>query len=348
MKRIFALFLILIFSFALVSCKSDLKNANSESSYVYNSGGYTLFVPNDWTVTLASSAVSASHTDGTSVTVAPFSYGSTEYMTVDLGWQEIKSNFETFFGGNYSVISEDNKDNELLVDGVNSAKYIYKGSVAGVDMKFMCVLTIYNATFYNITFASSEDTFELHTEEYNKIIEHFTFAKTDKTVEGFKAAVAPEKTSVVTDSFTLTVDRDWITDYSTGIISARYANGFPSSISVMKTTIGNFETPKDYWNSYIDTFKTSLKNFSVVEEECESGFLIDGRTALAFVFTAVPAIGADDNDTPYKYCQVLVEDGEDLYIITYASSADTETGSGYYEVHYETFTDVLAEFKIGE
>ncbi len=347
MKKIFALTLAIIFAFTLISCKSDFKDANNESEYVYNSGGYTLFVPEDWTVTLASSAVSASFEDGTAVTVAPFSFGSTEYMTVDLGWQEIKSNFETFFAGNYSVIDEENKDGETLVDGINSGKYIYKGNVAGVEMKFMCVLTIYDATFYNITFSSAIDSFDSHLDVFNKIIENFTFGKTDKTVDGFKSAVAPEKTNVVTDKFTLSVDRDWITDNSTGILSARYANGFPSSISVMQTTLGEFSNSADYWNSYIDTFKSSLKNFSIVEEECEDGFLIDGRNGRAYVFTGVPAIGSDDNDTPYKYCQVLVEDGNDLYIITYASSADTETGSGYYEVHYETFTDVLAEFKIG-
>ena len=116
----------------------------------------------------------------------------------------------------------------------------------------------------------------------------------------------------------------------------------------MQTTLGDFENSYDYWYSYLDTFKSSLKNFTVIEEEFEKDFLVDEKKARAFVFTAIPAVGADNNDTPYKYCQVLVENGEDLYIITYASSADTETGSGYYDVHYETFLDVLGEFKIGD
>ena len=348
MKKIFALLLITTFALTLVSCKSDFKSANDESYYVHNSGGYTLFVPEDWTVNLASSAVSASHSDGTAVTVAPFSYGSTEYMSVDLGWQEIKSNFETFFAGNYSIINEENKDDELLVDGINSGRYTYVGTIAGVKMKYMCVLTIYDTTFYNITFSSSEENFDSHTEEFEKILEHFTFGKSDKSVEGFKSALAPEKTNIVANKFTLSVDRDWITDVSTGVVSARYANGFPSSITVMQTTMGEFSNAEDYWRSYIDTFKTSLKSFTLIDSECEYGFLIDGKTACSFVFTAIPAVDADDKDTPYKYCQVLVEDGNDLYIITYASSDNTETGSGYYDVHYETFTDVLNNFKIGE
>lgn len=348
MKKILALLLVFIFAFTLISCKTDYKNANKESGYVYNSGGYTLYVPNDWNVTLASSAVSASHTDGTAVTVAPFSYSSTDFMSVDVGWQEIKSNFETFFAGEYSIIDEENKDGELLVDNINSGKYIYVGTVAGVKMKYMCVLTIYNATFYNITFSSATDTFDQHTKEFDSILEHFSFGKTDKKIDGFKAAIAPEKTNVVTDKFTLSVDRDWITDNSTGILCARYANGFPSSISVIQTDLGDYSNSADYWNSYIETFKASLKGFTVIEEECEEGFIIDGCNARSYVFTGIPAIGSDDKDTPYKYCQVLVENGNDLYIITYASSADTDTGSGYYEVHYETFTDVLAEFKIGE
>ena len=348
MKKFLALTLIIASALCLVACKSDFKSANDESDYVYNSGGYTLFVPNDWTVDLASSAVSASHTDGTSVTVTPFSYGSTDYMSVDLGWQEIKSNFETFFAGNYSIVNEENKDGELLVDGNNSGRYIYVGTVAGVRMKFMCVLTIYNSTFYNITFASKEDSFAAHEEDFAKILEHFTFKKAENAPEGFKAAIAPEKTNVVTIKFTLSVDRDWITDTSTGVVSARYANGFPSSITVMQTELGSFENATDYWYSYLDTFKTSLKSFSIVEKECEQSFLIDGKDACSFVFTAIPAVDADDNDTPYKYCQVLIEDGKDLYIITYASSDNTETGSGYYDVHYDVFTDVLNNFKIGE
>ncbi len=349
MKKLLALILISVFAFSLVSCKSDFKNANEESDYVYNSGGYTLFVPNDWTVTLASSSVSASATDGTSVTVSPFTFNSNRgIMTVGIGWEEIKTNFETFFGGEYSIINEENKDGELLVDGENAGRYIYIGTVAGVEMKYKSVLVIYNSIFYNITFSSKTDLFDSHEGEFDKIIEYFDFQKTDKTHEGFKAATAPEKTNIVSNKFTLTVDRDWITDHSTGVLCARYANGFPSSISVMETTLGEYTNSRDYWYSYIDTFKSTLKDFKIIEEECEDDFLVDERKACSFVFTAIPAIGADGEDTPYKYCQVLVENGNDLYIITYASSADTSTGSGYYETHKEIFLDVLGEFKIGE
>ena len=260
----------------------------------------------------------------------------------------ITSNFETFFAGDYSIIDEENKDGELLVDGQNSGAYLYTGTVAGVKMKFLCVLTIYNSTFYNITFSSADSIFDQHQSEFKKILEYFKFGKSNAEIEGFKAAVSPEKTTVVTERFTLSVDRDWITDNSTGVVSARYANGFPSSITVMQTTLGDFSNSYDYWYSYVDTFRSSLKNFTIIESECEGGLLIDGRPARSFVFTAIPAVDSDDNDTPYKYCQVLVENGNELFIITYASSDNTETGSGYYEVHYEIFMDVLGEFKIGE
>lgn len=348
MKRIICILLIIACAFTFASCKSDFKDANKESDYVYNSGGYTLFVPEDWTVTLASSAVSASHSDGSAVTVTPFSYSSTDYMSVEIGWKEIKSNFETFFAGNYAIIDEENKDGELLVDGQNSGAYTYTGTVAGIKMKYTCVLTIFNSTFYSITFSSTEELYDTHEEEFNKIVEYFKFGKVTNAPEGFKAAVAPEKTNVVTDRFTLSVDRDWITDNSTGVVCARYSNGFPSSITVMQTSLGDFENSYDYWYSYLDSFKSSFKNFEIVTEECESNLLIDGRSARSFVFKAVPAVDQDDNDTPYKYCQVLVENGKELFIITYASSDNTDTGSGYYDVHYDIFLDVLAEFKIGE
>lgn len=346
MKKIVSFLLIsLICIFSLVSCKKDMKDA-SEGEYVNNSGGYTLYVPESWEVTLSTDCAIAKAEDGTAVTVTPFSMSNAYYQTVETAWTQIKGNFNTFFAGEYTIIDEENEDFALTVDGNNAGEFIYKGTVAGVEMKYKTVLTIYNTYLYSITFSSTPELFDSHAEDYSDILKYFKFSSPEQAPEGFKAADKPDKVQVKTDDFTMSVNSDWITDDSTGVLFARYANGFPSCISIMTADMNGFDSAEDYWNSYLDTFKKSFKSFTIIEEECSDDSNVGGKPAYSYVFTAYPA--ADDNgeDVLYKYCQVLIPNGDEIYIITYSSSADTDLGSGYYDTHYETFIDVLANFKI--
>lgn len=330
---------------SLVSCKSDYKDA-SEGEYALNSGGYTLYVPESWEVTLATDCTFAKAEDGTAVTVTPFTMSDSYYQTVGSAWKKIKSNFGTFFAGNYSIIDEENEDFALTVDGYNAGEYIYVGTVAGVAMKYKTVLTIYDAYLYSITFSSREELFDSHEEDYENILKYFKFASPTTPPAGFKAADKPDKIQVEKDKFTMSVDSDWITDDSTGILFARFANGFPSCISVMTADMSGFDNVEEYWNSYTEEFEKSFKDFTLIEEECSNDSIVANKPAYSYVYTAIPAVDDNGEDVLYKYCQVLVPDGDVVYIITYSSSANTDKGSGYYDTHYETFIDVLANFKI--
>lgn len=346
MKKVLPL--ILILSFCLISlagCTPDTSEAGKDE-FVYNSGGFTLYVPESWTVTLSTDCTVANAPDGTTVSVTPFSMSDAYYQTVSTAWEKIKSNFDTFFAGNYSIVDEENTDFEVIVDGYNAGEYIYTGTVADVSMKYKTVLTIYNTYLYIITFSTTPELYDSHEEDYTNIIKYFKFAKPTTPPEGFKACDKPDNVEVKNDKFTMKVDSEWITDNSTGVLFARYANGFPSCISVVIGDMKGFDNAQDYWNSYLETFKSSLKQFTIIENECSDDSTVAGKPAYSYVFTAIPAVDDQGEDMLYKYCQVLIPVGEEVYIITYSSSANTELGTGYYDTHYDVFIDVLANFQI--
>lgn len=334
---------------SLFSCKSDNKNAEEGTDYVFNSNNYSLFVPEDWTVTLASDSLSASAPDGSCVTIAPFDYRSSEYITIETVWTKICENFETFFNGKYSIVNTDSESDRFIsIGGLEAGKYIYTGSVAGIQMKYENVITIYDSRVFLMVFSSTAELFDSHIADFDSIVEKFEFTNTDKSYDGYKLVKEAEKKLYDSGKFKVSVDRDWITDISTGVLSARYANGFPSCITFMVADLGEFTDLHDYWYSYKETFEKSMKEFTVVEDDIYHDVEdeISGLPARQFVFTAIPAVDSENNETVYKYCQVLIQNGSEVIIATYSSSATTDKINGHYDTHLDVFRDVLDSLEV--
>ncbi len=348
--RILSLSLLLCIAvLSLFSCKSDNKDAEEGTDYVFNSNNYSLFIPEDWTVTLASDSLSASAPDGSSVTIAPFDYSTSEYITIDTVWEKICENFETFFNGKYSVVNTDNENDRFTtIGGLDAGKYIYTGSVGGVDMKFENVITIYDSRVFLMVFSSTAELFDSHKDDFDGIVAKFEFNKTDKTYDGYKLVREAEKKLYDSGKFKVSIDRDWITDTSTGVLSAKYANGFPSCITFMTADLGEFTDLHEYWYSYKETFEKSMKGFTILEDDLyhDKEDEIFGLPARQFVFTAIPAVDSSNQETVYKYCQVLIKNGNEVIIATYSSSANTDKINGYYDTHFEIFRDALDSLTI--
>ena len=176
---------------ALVSCGKD---KNGVPSGMIEVGGelnteYRLFVPNDWTVDIATGFVSAHAQDGSNVSVQVISTGGVFTSATDY---IIRVDNETYNGlteyfekvylptiqTTFASLSLDEQytHGQKFGDEERACKYVYSVTSGGKEYKIMQIIAVHSSDIYIFTYTAREPNYDKHLEEVNdKILQNFTF-----------------------------------------------------------------------------------------------------------------------------------------------------------------------------
>lgn len=185
------IFAIMFVCAALVSCGKDKDGVPSGMIEV---GGelnteYRLFVPNDWTVDIATGFVSAHAQDGSNVSVQVVSTGGVYTSSADY---IVRIDNETYNGlteyfekvylptiqTTFASLSLDEQytQGQKLGDEERACKYVYSVTSGEKDYKIMQILAVHGSEIYIFTYTAREPNYDKHLEEVNdKILQNFIF-----------------------------------------------------------------------------------------------------------------------------------------------------------------------------
>ena len=170
MKRILTLLLTLSV-LCLAGCDKD---ANAPTGYKTASGeaaDYFFFVPDDWTVDMATGATSAyySEEDPSSVSVMAWELPHSD-TSIDEWWEMNLEDISMVFQ-NVEVAEPEN----VTMGGIHAKKYVYTATLGEFSYQILQAAAVKNGSVYLITYTSLADTYEAHAEEVNNMIAFFQF-----------------------------------------------------------------------------------------------------------------------------------------------------------------------------
>ena len=84
--------------------------------------------------------------------------------------EHISSRFEKVYS-DFSLISDEN----ILINSVAAKKMTFTGAIGGTSYKFIQASAIKGSLVYVITYTSTADRFDEHTEEMQSVLEYFEF-----------------------------------------------------------------------------------------------------------------------------------------------------------------------------
>ncbi|MBQ9510516.1 MAG: hypothetical protein IJR55_02270 [Clostridia bacterium] len=185
------IFAIMFVCAALVSCGKDKDGVPSGMIEV---GGelnteYRLFVPNDWTVDIATGFVSAHAQDGSNVSVQVVSTGGVYTSSADYivridneTYNGLTEYFEKVYLPTIQTtfasltLDEQYTQGQKLGDEERACKYVYSVTSGGKDYKIMQILAVHGSEIYIFTYTAREPNYDKHLEEVNdKILQNFIF-----------------------------------------------------------------------------------------------------------------------------------------------------------------------------
>lgn len=190
MKRtIISLFSIFVILAMVVSCSSkDEEGAPSGMKSAHSANAdYYLYVPSDWVVDTADNslmvAAHVSDSDRTNVTVMAYT-GDRTYESLEDYFDAYSKGFERMFDldeSENSTLKMITDGERCLLGGVAANNYVYSGTVGGVELKYRQVIGYWNGDYYLITFTADPELYDEHQDDFDKIVQNFTFVQKPTT-----------------------------------------------------------------------------------------------------------------------------------------------------------------------
>lgn len=160
-------------SLLLCACgeKSEVEIPDGYQLASDDAADYHFFVPQGWTVDITSTATSAyvSASDPSSVSVMTWA-SSVSDMSLDDWWASFTPDFEMVYD-NFTVESEEN----MLLGGAAARSVVFTATLGDTDYKFRQISAIRDSVVYVMTYTSTAEGFDLHTEEVTAMAEYFEF-----------------------------------------------------------------------------------------------------------------------------------------------------------------------------
>ena len=144
-----------------------------EDGYILSSdislGGFSIYLPEEFTVDYSSGIVTAHTTDGSSVSV---SRATSTGVSVEEYWENRKAELEALFGA-VTLIEE--TESTKIGNSKRAAAYEYTYVCAGTTYHVYQVLAITTFNGYVFTYTAAEDNYGAHIDTVNKIAEKIVF-----------------------------------------------------------------------------------------------------------------------------------------------------------------------------
>lgn len=133
--------------------------------------------------------------------------------------------------------------------------------------------------------------------------------------------------------FELYIPSGWLSQAESGISGARYSNTDTSNVTVtLYLPDDPYIKAEEYWANHLKpSYEKQFSNFALVEDGSDGR--LGGRDGKKYVYTMTWG------DVNYQQMQVIVNDGNWVYIFTYTATTDN------YATHLEEVDRILAEFR---
>ena len=170
MKKILSVVLILCIMLSLVACSNDDTTPEGMKNVAGENDAYYLYVPQSWSEN-KNGVVGAKYSNTDTSNISVTAYGGSEYSTVEEYWTDFKEKIPTI-----STEFEAVKENEpKVIGGKNAAQYVFKMTVGEVKYQVQQIFVSYSNIMYVITYTATEEKFDSHAEDVQKIIDEFKF-----------------------------------------------------------------------------------------------------------------------------------------------------------------------------
>ena len=156
----------------LSSCTSDPDAINPPSGMILSCdpevADYYLFVPENWTVDLTTSASGAyySNNDPSSISMMVWELEHTD-TTLDDWWAANAADLALVFQ-NFSLEAQEN----TTIDGNYAQKYVYTADLGENHYKIMQIGILKNGRVFLFTYTSLADNYDSHLEDITKITDN--------------------------------------------------------------------------------------------------------------------------------------------------------------------------------
>ena len=158
----------------LTACGNDNATAPMGFMEISDDGvSYDLFVPDEWTADISTGMTAAYYSgiDTSNISMMAFELTDNKIMSAKDYWATYEPGLKAMFADLTYVGEPD----DVTLDGVASAQYIYTGTISGVQYKFMQIITVRNAQVYIFTYTAEVDKYDSHIEDVLAILGNFRF-----------------------------------------------------------------------------------------------------------------------------------------------------------------------------
>lgn len=143
------------------------------------------------------------------------------------------------------------------------------------------------------------------------------------------------------------VPNDWITDITTGVLTAKTGDNSNVSIQTMNPS-GSYKSADDYFrNDYFAKVQSTFQNVVLIEEECSTENQKFGKSeepCVKYVYTV------ESDGATYKLLQYFTYYSGYLYIFTYTAQISETDANGnvkeldYFADHLEEVSEIVKNF----
>lgn len=170
MKKILSAVLVLCMMLSFVACANEDGAPDGMKNVAGENDAYYLYVPESWSEN-NNGVVGAKYSNTDTSNISVTAYGGSEYSTVEEYWNAFKAKVPTI-----STEFEAVKENEpKVVGGMNGVQYVFKMTTGEVKYQVQQVFVLYSNIMYVITYTATEEKFDSHAEDVQKIIDEFKF-----------------------------------------------------------------------------------------------------------------------------------------------------------------------------
>ncbi|MBR0303499.1 MAG: hypothetical protein IJQ80_06585 [Clostridia bacterium] len=322
MKKIVSLILISVLVLscaALSSCGSNSSVPKGMKAASPDDAPFVFYVPEAWKSDVSSGTSSAYYSDADTSAVGVMTFSRDGDQDIKSWWDGYLEDFTTV----YSDFELESCEEAALGDR-EALKFVFKGTQGGTNYKFMQVIATGGAhddTFVVLTYVSSPDVFDKHTDDVQKMIDNFRFK--DDASSGERDLTS--KGDVVSQDFVsykLTAPEGWERVVSASSTVLRAPDG-TSSFSVMSFSLEHSGvTLDDWWDIFKEDFSGTYSNVRFDEG---GELYLDGTSAVRHTFSG--DITAGGESASYRFLQIAAIrkrklSSPEVFVLTYTATAD--------------------------
>ncbi len=310
-KKLSALFLVLLLCLTAVSCSSDDEDVpEGMQSATVPGEPFRLYVPESWSLNTSSGISAAYYSSSQKVMVTARYYTPADpSMSLDAYVDLCAEQYAGALTG-----FEITERSAALLGGENAVRITYKFTDDGMAMTAFQITAFRKGDMISLCGYSSSDLYENRSSDFNLIIEAFVLC--DKEDPNGAEAVdkdTPEGMEIASSDkieYRFYVPKAWICDAESGSSEAYYPESGKSNVTVTSFAPNMSISIRDYFAQCEAQYATTLPSY---ERLSEAERTVAGRLAYSYVYRA------NVDGAEFKIMQTFFTYNEMIYSITYTA-----------------------------